>query len=92
MEKVYKIGEFAALTGRSPQTLRDWDMSGQLPARRTPTNHRYYIETDIEKAIGLQKSVARISDRPSVEVLRSKLQQVIDLAKEIQSELDLNTW
>lgn len=92
MEKHYKIGEFAALTGRSPQTLRDWDKSGQLLARRTDANHRYYLETDIEKAIGLQKSAARISDRASVESLQSKLQQVINLAKEIQSELDRNSW
>lgn len=39
MEKRYKPGEFAKLVNRKLQTLRAWDKSGKLPAKRTIDGH-----------------------------------------------------
>lgn len=48
MEKeILKIGEAAKLLGVTPRTLRNWDASGKLPARRTKTGRRYYLRDEI---------------------------------------------
>ena len=52
-DKRYRIGEFAKRVGLSPATLRRWDNTGKLPARRTANAHRTYGEADIHKARGL---------------------------------------
>ena len=39
--------EFAEEIGVSVETLRRWDRTGKLPAKRTPSNHRYYTEDDL---------------------------------------------
>ena len=49
--KIYKVGEFAKLIGVSKKTLQRWDNSGILVAKRTLTNHRFYDEKDLEKAL-----------------------------------------
>ena len=41
-----KLSEFAKRIGVSEQTLRNWDKSGKLVAKRTKGNHRFYIEDD----------------------------------------------
>jgi putative resolvase len=51
--KHYKPGEFAKKVGRSITTLRNWDASGVLPAKRTPAGQRYYTEEDYLKHIGM---------------------------------------
>lgn len=51
--KHYSIGEFAERVGRSPGTLRRWDNTGKLSAKRTSHKHRYYVEADIQRAFGL---------------------------------------
>jgi hypothetical protein len=55
MNNKYRPHEFAKRIGVSTITLRRWDKSGKLPAKRTPSNHRYYDEctTNIPIAIGL---------------------------------------
>jgi predicted site-specific integrase-resolvase len=55
MEKRYKPGEFAPKINRSLGTLRIWDKSGKLPAKRLPSGHRYYTEEDLNKALNLEK-------------------------------------
>lgn len=42
--KVYRIHEMAEKLGVSIKTLQRWDNAGKLPARRTPSNQRYYTE------------------------------------------------
>lgn len=46
------------LIGRSVSTLQRWDREGVLPARRTPTNRRYYTHDDYLRVIG-QKACER---------------------------------
>ena len=45
--KIYKPSVFAALIGVSVRTLHRWDNNGKLVAKRTPSNHRYYTEVDL---------------------------------------------
>ena len=49
--------EFAEQIGVSVETLRRWDRTGKLPAKRTPSNHRYYTEEDLAYAKGLKPAV-----------------------------------
>lgn len=49
--------EFAEQVGVSVETLRRWDRTGKLPAKRTPSNHRYYTEEDLAVAKGLKPTV-----------------------------------
>ena len=35
------------------------DKSGKLPAKRTPTNQRYYTDDDLRVARGLQKTLVK---------------------------------
>lgn len=46
--------EFAEELGISVETLRRWDRTGKLPAKRTPSNHRYYTQEDLAIARGLK--------------------------------------
>ena len=46
--------EFAEQIGVSVETLRRWDRTGKLKAKRTPSNHRYYTEEDLLQARGLK--------------------------------------
>ena len=43
-----KPSEFANRIGVCLKTVQNWDNKGILPARRTPTNKRYYTEEDVE--------------------------------------------
>jgi predicted site-specific integrase-resolvase len=44
-ERLYAPREFARLIGRSVATLQRWDRQGILHAYRSPTNRRYYTQT-----------------------------------------------
>ena len=46
--------EFAQEIGVSVETLRRWDRTGKLLAKRTSSNHRYYTEEDLALAKGLK--------------------------------------
>lgn len=46
--------EFAKEIGVSVETLRRWDRTGKLKAKRTPSNHRYYTEDDLAQARGVK--------------------------------------
>ena len=56
--------EFAKEIGVSVETLRRWDRTGKLKAKRTPSNHRYYTEEDLAQAFGLKP----ISDERLIKV------------------------
>ena len=69
--KVYKIHEMAEKLGVSIKTLQRWDNTGKLPARRTPSNQRYYTEDQyfdymgmsVEKPHRKVVAYARVSSR-----------------------------
>lgn len=51
--KVYRIHEMAEKLGVSIKTLQRWDNTGKLPARRTPSNQRYYTEDQYLDYMGM---------------------------------------
>lgn len=51
---MYRPHELATKLGVSVRTLQRWDKSGKLPAKRTPTNYRYYTDDDLRIAQGLK--------------------------------------
>lgn len=53
MDKLYSISEFAERVKVSMSTLRRWDASGEFPAKRRPSGHRYYDESDVRKLLNL---------------------------------------
>ena len=51
-QEFLSAGEAAKVLGVSIQTVRNWDASGQLKARRHPINrYRLYRKSDIEKLL-----------------------------------------
>ncbi|MBK7001996.1 MAG: IS607 family transposase [Rhodoferax sp.] len=48
----YRINEFAARVGRSVQTIRRWEREGKLTAKRLPSGHRYFDESDVRLLLG----------------------------------------
>ena len=80
--RVYKIHEMAEKLGVSIKTLQRWDDTGQLRAKRTLGNHRYYTEDQYRAYLGIsddephRKVVAyvRVSSRGQ----RGELAQQID--------------
>ena len=47
--RIYTIGEFAKLISKTIRTLQVWDRKGVLKAYRTPTNHRFYTEEQLQQ-------------------------------------------
>ncbi len=52
MSKVYRINEFAKRIGRAPSTVRRWEREGILAAKRLPSGHRYFDESDVRAVLG----------------------------------------
>ena len=79
---MYKINEFAKRVGRTTTTIRRWDESGVLPAKRTAGNQRYYDESDLRKALRIdlpdtEKKVivyCRVSSPGQKDDLKSQVQ------------------
>ncbi len=59
MAKIYRVSEFAKRIGKSPRTLRRWDKNGLLVAKRHPSGHRYYDESDVRKVFGYDSESRR---------------------------------
>ena len=51
----YQLHEFAKKLGVSANTLRRWDASGKLTAKRTLSNHHYYDESDFRQLYGVKE-------------------------------------
>ena len=79
--KVYRIHEMAEKLGVSIKTLQRWDNTGKLPARRTPSNQRYYTEDQYLDYMGIsveepQRKVvayARVSSRDQKDDLKNQI-------------------
>jgi len=52
MSKAYRMGEFAKRIGRSAQTVRRWEREGKLVAKRLPSGHRAFDESDGRHMMG----------------------------------------
>lgn len=80
MYKIYRIGEFAERIGKTTKTIRRWDESGVLPAKRTVGGHRYYDEADLRAALRIdlpssdRKTVVycRVSSKGQLNDLKSQ--------------------
>lgn len=58
--KYYSIHEFSKLIGRTPQTLRNWDMSGRLKPHHTGANgYRYYSHEQLNSVLGITDETPR---------------------------------
>lgn len=78
MNKTYKIGEFAKLTGYSVNSLQRLDREGKFKAKRTVTDKRYYTEEDLE--LFLTGQIRSKEERVSVGYCRvSSINQKSDL-------------
>jgi predicted site-specific integrase-resolvase len=70
--------QFAQKLGISVKTLQRWDKSGQLPAKRTPSNHRYYTDDDLNVALGLQSQPSKRKNVIYCRVSSSKQKAELD--------------
>lgn len=53
MKTYYTTAKASKLLGVSPQTLRNWDMSGKLkPSKVNDSGYRYYTERQIREVLG----------------------------------------
>ena len=81
MAKIYRVSEFAKRIRKSATTLRRWDNEGKLIAKRGPSGHRYYDETDVRKALGIEPAekdkkkvvYCRVSSRGQMDDLNSQV-------------------
>ncbi|MEY2671860.1 MAG: hypothetical protein RL687_277, partial [Candidatus Parcubacteria bacterium] len=72
------IKEASELLGVTPLTLRNWDKSGKLSARRHPiSNYRVYLREDIDKLINRMESGEKPTPRP----MKAKKEVVEDKPK-----------
>lgn len=75
-----KPAEFSNRIGVSEQTLRNWDKSGKLIAKRTKGNHRFYTEDDYNDYMGISSKnqrksyiYARVSTRNQKDDLENQI-------------------
>jgi putative resolvase len=79
MGNKYRLHEFANKLGVSTNTLRRWDASGKLTAKRTLSNHRYYDESDFRPLYGIKEEnrktvvYCRVSSTGQKEDLKSQV-------------------
>ena len=52
MEKIYNITEFSKLLNVKVKTLQKWDREGKLKSYRTPTNRRFYKQSQYNEIVG----------------------------------------
>jgi len=52
MSKRYSISEFAKRIGRSPQTIRCWEIEDELQAKLLASGHRYFDESEVRLMLG----------------------------------------
>ncbi len=83
MPKIYRVKEFAERIGKSPDTLRRWDKTGKLPAKRSAGGHRYYDESDVRKALGIE--IPQTDKKTIVYCRVSSRSQLPDLKSQVES-------
>lgn len=84
MEKKYNITEFSKLLNVKVKTLQKWDRDGVLKAYRTPTNRRFYLQSQYDNIIG-KDSIESNDSRYGVAYCRvSNSNQKDDLKNQIK--------
>jgi hypothetical protein len=64
LENYVRVGEAASIFGVTTKTLRNWDRTGKLQARRHPVNgYRIYLREELEAL--LNRSNSQILDENS---------------------------
>ena len=66
MEKTYNVSEAAKKIGVSVKTLQRWDRDGKLVSRRTPSNIRFYTESQLREILRM-KELYIVRDVPQYE-------------------------
>jgi len=51
MANIYRVSKFAERIGKSASTVRRWDRTGRLLAKRGAGGQRFYDESDVRKAL-----------------------------------------
>ena len=54
MEKTYNVSEAAEKIGVSVKTLQRWDRDGKLVSSRTPSNRRFYTESQLREILNME--------------------------------------
>ena len=77
------IGEVAQRLGKTTTTIRRWEREGIIKALRTPTGHRIFPETEINRVLGITSKEAKETGRKRVtlyaRVSTRKQQQAADI-------------
>lgn len=81
--KYYTIHEFSEMVGKSPQTLRNWDMKDILKPHHTTTNgYRYYSSDQVNQVLNIKS----IKNKIVIGYCRvSSNKQKDDLARQIEN-------
>ena len=80
--KIHRATAFAAKIGVHKNTVKAWSLKGKLPDRRTPADHRYYTEANVDRYFGVERApgsgrtvvYCRVSNRAQGDDLRSQQQ------------------
>lgn len=85
MTKYYKIGEFAKLIGKTPQTLRDWDKKGIFkPDHVELSGYRYYTQEQANHFLGIKSN--SIQEKIVIGYCRvSSYKQKDDLQRQVEN-------
>ena len=89
MEKIYNIREFSKLVGKSVKTLQRWDREGILTSYRSPSNRRYYTQSQYNEYMGITKSedrinviYTRVSNKNQQDDLKNQTKFIIEYTKQ----------
>lgn len=94
MSKIYNIEEFAKRVGRGKSTLRRWDSEGLLIAKRLPSGHRYYDESDVRTVLGIKAAkrrtvvYCRVSSAGQKDDLKSQVKAMEDFCTNSGTSVD----
>ncbi|KHD11412.1 recombinase [Candidatus Thiomargarita nelsonii] len=96
MSRIYSIGKFAQIVGKSVSTLRRWDASGEFVAKKHQSGHRYYDESDVRRLLGIkvnEKKVivyCRVSSQNQKDDLKSQVHAMEQFC--LASGIAVDSW
>lgn len=81
------LGQASKYLNRHPKTLQGWDREGVLPARRTKSNRRYWLKSDLDQFLSrkyLEEDVSIvILSKRNLESTNLDLENKIGILKEL---------
>lgn len=82
MAKYFTIHEFAQMIDKTPQTLRNWDKTGELvPHHKAKNGYRYYTEEQYNDHVGIEKPAKKLVGYCRV----SSVKQKDDLQRQVEN-------